>query len=239
MLTSSITAIVYLLAENQAIQARLQKELDEHLGIDDDPVATHEQVKHLSYLSACINEGLRILSTSGLGLPRVVPEGMCFHYSQNMPSLMLIFNVPGGLVVCGRFFPPGSVVGVPSYTIHRDPDIWGNDPDVYRPERWFDTEKSAAMLKTFNPFSVGPRCVVSGWHYMFESQSDLSACVGRNLAMLELMLFAATLFRRYHFVLAEPGKPVRLDSLSINFSRLTFKFIDGNPGRLHPKAAPM
>ncbi|KAJ7095518.1 cytochrome P450 [Mycena epipterygia] len=168
---NSITAIVYLLAANAAVQARLQKELDEYLCIDDDPVATHEQVKYLSYLNACINEGLRILSTSGLGLPRVVPEG--------------------GLAVCGRFFPAGSVVGVPSYTIHRDPDIWGNDPDMYRPERWFDTEKSAAMHKTFNPFSVGPR-----------------ACIGRNLAGLELMLFAATLFRRYHFVLAEPEKPM-------------------------------
>ncbi|KAJ7891685.1 cytochrome P450 [Mycena olivaceomarginata] len=168
---NSITAIIYLLAANPAIQARLQRELDEHLCIDDDPVATHEQVKHLSYLDACINEGLRILSTSGLGLPRVVPQG--------------------GLAVCGRFFPAGSVVGVPSYTIHRDPEIWGIDPDVYRPERWFDPEKSAAMHKTFNPFSVGPR-----------------ACIGRNLARLELMLFAATLFRRYHFVLAEPEKPM-------------------------------
>ncbi|KAJ7258960.1 cytochrome P450 [Mycena rebaudengoi] len=168
---NSTTAIIYLLAANPAVQARLQKELDEHLCIDDDPVATHEQVKNLSYLDACINEGLRILSTSGLGLPRVVPQG--------------------GLAVCGRFFPAGSIVGVPSYTIHRDPDIWGNDPDVYRPERWFDPEKSAAMHKTFNPFSVGPR-----------------ACVGRNLAGLELMLFVATLFRRYHFVLAEPEKPM-------------------------------
>jgi benzoate 4-monooxygenase len=94
----------------------------------------------------------------------VVPEGMNVLYLQNLPFLMLIFDVPGGLAVCGRFFPAGSVVGVPSYTIHRDPDIWGHDPDVYRPERWFDTEKSAAMHKTFNPFSVGPRCVVSGWH---------------------------------------------------------------------------
>ncbi|KAJ7800982.1 cytochrome P450, partial [Mycena olivaceomarginata] len=92
------------------------------------------------YLDACINEGLRILSTSGLGLPRVVPQGMNVHYSQNLPFLKLISDDPGGLAVCGRFFPAGSVVGVPSYTIHRDPEIWGIDPDVYRPERWFDPE---------------------------------------------------------------------------------------------------
>lgn len=42
--------------------------------MDDDPVATSEQVQNLPYLDACIKEGLRILSTIALGLPRVIPE---------------------------------------------------------------------------------------------------------------------------------------------------------------------
>ncbi|KAJ7868673.1 cytochrome P450 monooxygenase [Mycena leptocephala] len=168
--SNSITAIINHLAENPVVQARLQQELDQHW-MNDDPVATSLQVQNLPYLDACIKEGLRIHSTIAIGLPRVIPEG--------------------GLVVCGRFFSAGSVVGVPIYTLHRDPDIWGNDPDVYRPERWFDVEKTTAMHKAFNPFSSGPR-----------------ACVGRNLAALELSLIIATLFRRYHFVLAEPEKPL-------------------------------
>jgi len=168
--SNSVTAIINHLAANPVVQARLQQELDQHW-MDDDPVATSDQVQHFPYLDACIKEGLRIHSTIALGLPRVIPEG--------------------GLIVCGHFFPAGSVVGVPIYTLHRDPDIWGNDPDVYRPERWFDTEKATAMHKAFNPFSLGPR-----------------ACVGRNLAALELSLIIATLVRRYDFVLAEPEKPL-------------------------------
>jgi hypothetical protein len=73
--------------------------------------------------------------------------------------LYIIFLGAGGLVVCDRFFSAGSVVGVPLYTLHHDPDIWGNDPDVYRPERWFDEEKATTMHKAFNPFSTGPRYV--------------------------------------------------------------------------------
>ena len=76
------------------VQQKLQRELDEALGNDDDPVSTFEQVKRLPYLEAVINESLRLHSTSGIGLPRIVPEG--------------------GLTVCGRFFPEGTVLSVPS-----------------------------------------------------------------------------------------------------------------------------
>ena len=96
----------------------------------------YESVKKLEYLEACINESLRLHSTSSMGLPRLVPEG--------------------GLEVCGRFFKGGTVLSVPSYTIHRDPDVWGDDVEVFRPERWFEQEPPA-IQKTFNPFSFGPR----------------------------------------------------------------------------------
>ena len=124
------------MALNPDVQAKLQKELDDALGTDDDPVTTFEQVKRLPYLEAVINEALRIHSTSSLGLPRIVPEG--------------------GLTVCGRRFPQGTVLSVPSYTIHRDGDVWGEDVERFRPERWFECDH-AAIQKTFNPFSFGPR----------------------------------------------------------------------------------
>lgn len=118
------------------MQRKLQQELDEVLGSDDEPVSTYDQVKRLTYLPTVIDEALRIHSTSGVGLPRVVPEG--------------------GMTVCGRFFPEGTVLSVPTYTIHRDEEVWGKDTEVFRPERWFEQDKNAVQ-KTFNPFSFGPR----------------------------------------------------------------------------------
>ncbi len=105
---------------------------------EENPIATFEQVKRLPYLEVVINETLRIHSTAGLGLPRLVPEG--------------------GLTVCGRFFQEGTVLSVPTYTIHRDREVWGEDPDAFRPERWFERDKTLVQ-KTFNPFSFGPRLV--------------------------------------------------------------------------------
>ena len=135
---SSSCAITYYLALNPNAQAKLQAELDEALGHEDDPIASSEIVKRLSYLEAVINEALRLHSTSSMGLPRIAPEG--------------------GLRVSGKFFPEGTILSVPSYTIHRDPEIWGNDVDAFRPERWFEQDQ-AGIQKTFNPFSYGPRSV--------------------------------------------------------------------------------
>ncbi|KAI0945650.1 hypothetical protein AcW1_001822 [Taiwanofungus camphoratus] len=166
--SNSSCAITYHLAANPLVQQRLQRELDEALGSDDDPVSTFEQVKRLPYLEAVINEALRVHSTSGIGLPRVVPEG--------------------GLTVCGQFFPEGTILSVPTYTVHRDVEVWGVDADVFRPERWEERDKNA-LQQAFNPFSFGPR-----------------SCVGRNLASMELLIIISSILRRYHFVLEEPGK---------------------------------
>ncbi|KAF7325708.1 Cytochrome P450 monooxygenase [Mycena kentingensis (nom. inval.)] len=167
--SNSTCAIIYYLASNPTVQEKLHKELDEQLGTEDERVATGLQVKRLPYLDACIDEALRLHSTSALGLPRVVPDE--------------------GLTINNHYFAPGTVLSVPSYTIHRDPAVWGPDVEAYRPERWFEEDKKDAMAKTFNPFSVGPR-----------------ACVGRNLASLELQIIVASIMRRFHFVLEFPDQ---------------------------------
>ncbi len=158
------------MAGNRHAQDNLHKELDEQLGTEDETVATEKQVKRLPYLDACINEGLRLHSTSSLGLPRVVPEG--------------------GLTVMEKYFPAGTVLSVPSYTIHRDEGIWGDDVESYSPERWFERDP-ADIQKTFNPFSTGPR-----------------ACIGRNLAFLELQIIIGSIMRRYDLVLEDEGQKV-------------------------------
>jgi cytochrome P450 len=138
---SSSCAITYYLAKNPECQRKLQAELDEALGPLDpgeDAATSFETVKKLPYLDAVINEGLRCHTTSGIGLPRIVPDG-----------------VP--MTVAGQTFPPGTVLSVPSYTIHRDPGVWGDDVEEFRPERWFEKARQDDMQRTFNPFSYGPR----------------------------------------------------------------------------------
>nr|ASN66816.1 Cyp53C10 [Phaffia rhodozyma] len=162
--SNSSCAIFYYLATNPSTLEKLQQELDEAL-FNLDPsspsVPTYDDVKSLPYLEAVINEALRIHCTSGIGLPRVVPEG--------------------GAIVSGTFFKQGTVLSVPTYTVHRDPDIWGDDIEAFRPERWYELDK-ATMHSAFMPFSTGPR-----------------GCVGKNLAATELLLIVSSLAWRYNF----------------------------------------
>ena len=144
-------------------------------------------MKNLPYLNAVIKEGLRIHSTSGIGLPRVVPEG--------------------GMKIQNRFFEQGTVLSVPSYTIHRDVEVWGEDASVFRPERWFERADDA-MQTAFNPFSYGPRFVPcdklpwGGYLSLFaglvldETLPSWTSWLLSHLSFVDLILFWNTLISR-------------------------------------------
>lgn len=173
---NSLSALSYHLATHPEVQRKLQAELDLHIPIESsqetedeadtllppsDGVVEYEKIKNLPYLNACVKEALRLHSTVGTGLPRVVPSGKTFSFG-------------------GETFKAGSIISVPSFTTNRS-SVWGSDAEEFRPERWLE-EGSGSFNKYFVPFSVGPR-----------------ACVGRNLATMDMMLVAATIFRRYEF----------------------------------------
>ncbi|TCD69097.1 hypothetical protein EIP91_008739 [Steccherinum ochraceum] len=172
--SNSTCGIVFYLAKDQARQSLLQRELDTALGAPtgsgdfNEYGKLYDKVKHLPYLSAAIEEGLRMYTAVGVGFPRIAP--------------------PGGLTILGHTLPEGTVVSVPLYSLHKDPDIWGPDADKFLPERWLGDDK-ATWRKAFAPFQVGPR-----------------ACIGRNLAYMELFTLVATMFHRYHFVLEDPNQ---------------------------------
>lgn len=118
----------------------------------------------------------------------VIQETLRIHSTS---SLGLPRQVPvGGAEVAGRFFPQGVVLSVPAYTMHHSKEIWGPDADEFRPERW--EKVTEAQKAAFIPFSYGPR-----------------ACVGRNVAEMELALIVATVFRRYEFELRQEGMETR------------------------------
>ncbi|KAK4864791.1 hypothetical protein LT330_001414 [Penicillium expansum] len=145
---------------------RLQEELDQVID-PESKIASYSEIKDLPFLRRCIDEAMRLHSTSAIGLPRLVADN----------SLGVDFD--------GFHFPPGTVLSVPSYTIHHMKDIWGDDVEEFKPDRWLNL--TTRQKTAFNPFSYGPR-----------------ACVGQNVATMELQLIIGTLFHRYEFALYQP-----------------------------------
>lgn len=173
--SNSSCALLFHVARTPGVLAKLQAELDAAIP-DSVAVPTFDTVRDLPYLQAVINEALRIHSTSGIGLPRQVPD-----------------DSPG-VDLAGYHFPPGTVLSVPNYTMHHSAEIWGPDADEFRPERWTEGEGglTARQKNAFNPFSYGPR-----------------ACVGRNVAEMEMKLIAATWARRYDVFLRQDDMETR------------------------------
>ncbi|GAA5959277.1 hypothetical protein JCM3765_005130 [Sporobolomyces pararoseus] len=168
--SNSSCAILFQIVSTPHAYKKLQQELDEAFaGKGISGVLDYDDVKALPYLGACINEALRRHSTSGIGLPRIMMEET---------------------EVLGHVFPKGTVLSVPSYSIHWMTEYWGPDAAEYKPERWLESEeKSRQLEKQLNIFSYGPR-----------------SCVGRNVAMIELFCFMATLIYRYDFKLVDPNQ---------------------------------
>jgi cytochrome P450 len=125
----------------------------------------------LPYLDACIKETFRIHPSTGFMMERIVPAG--------------------GALIDGSFVPEGTIVCCSSWVIHRHKPTYGDDIEVFRPERWL--EAGAAQRKNMEQFLCP---------FGFESR----LCLGREIGLFEVFKIGATLFSRYNvrFVVHEP-----------------------------------
>ena len=58
--------------------------------------------------------------------------------------------------------------------MQRNPDLWGDDADIFDPGRWLDPKRLSRITNNplmFVPFSAGPR-IVSLIVYFFNSSSE-------------------------------------------------------------------
>lgn len=96
-------------------------------------------------------------------------------------------------IIDGETIPPGVTVSAQVWTLHRDENLFRH-ADQYIPERWLaededTTAQERQNLKDFvQPFSQGPR-----------------ACIGRNLAYMELSICIASLVLAFEWRLPAAG----------------------------------
>ncbi|KAH8824004.1 cytochrome P450 [Flagelloscypha sp. PMI_526] len=117
---------------------------------------------------------------------------------------------PGGFVAHGQHFVEGTTLSVPSKMLNHDATIWGEDVKVFWPERWLeeDSKEKTERESAFRPFSLGPR-----------------ACIGRNLAMLEMSIIMGNLFHRYDFVLDQEKMQDGWDGAETLIARLGYCWV--------------
>lgn len=95
-------------------------------------------------------------------------------------SLGLPRKVVEDTVIAGHAVKGGTTVSVPTWSLHHNESLFP-DADSFIPERWLEDDIEN-LKKYVMPFSQGPR-----------------ACLGRNLAFVEMLIIVSTLVRRYDF----------------------------------------
>ena len=163
----SLAAVFYYLLKNPRCYQKLMQELDGALEsgtIEARPsgITTWAESQKLPYLDACIKEAFRLHPAAGLIIERIVPKQ--------------------GAEICGEVIPGGTIVGCNAWVIHRRAEVFGEDAEIYRPERWLEADPDVRrkMEGSMLHFGMGAR-----------------TCIGKNISLLEIYKLVPSFLRRF------------------------------------------
>jgi cytochrome P450 len=139
------------LITNPTAYSALQREIQGAASTTSSPIKWSE-LQSLSYLRAVVREGMRVWPpVGGLGF-KIVP--------------------PGGDMINGFHIPGGTQIGQAFHGIGRSKAVWGEDADMFRPERWLNLDEDELRKMTDavdTHFGAGK-----------------FSCLGKPLALMEL-----------------------------------------------------
>ena len=162
----TLTALFYYLLKNPSCYAKLQNEVDTQLPSRDPSSLKCDvefaQAQKLPYMTACIQETFRMHPASAVLLERVVP--------------------PAGASIAGEHIAGGTVVGVSSWAVHHNKDVFGQDVNEFRPERWLDASEEQVRLMERSMLHFG-----AGNHL----------CLGKNISAREMYKVVPSLMRTF------------------------------------------
>ncbi|KAL2834623.1 cytochrome P450 [Aspergillus pseudoustus] len=166
----SLRAMLYYIVKNPQVYHKIQREIDEADKRKQlSKCVSYDECLKLPYLQATMKEAMRLHPGVGFPLERFVP--------------------PGGAEICGHRLPGGTNVSISAPVIHHNKDIYGEDADSFRPERWLEASPEAlkAMDRYFLAFGYGAR-----------------TCIGKNISIMEMGKFVPQLLRHFKITWASP-----------------------------------
>lgn len=101
----------------------------------------------------------------------------------------------GGEHINGLFVPEGTEIGQAYLAIGRSKSIWGEDADVFRPERWIgrDAMEQAKMNGAIDSHFGGGKF----------------SCLGKPIALMELHKSVFEIMKRFDMSVINPDKPMK------------------------------
>ncbi|EAW13417.1 cytochrome P450 [Aspergillus clavatus NRRL 1] len=185
---SLLSSTFFYLARHPNVWTKLRHAIVEEFGDSENPrnEITQTKLKDIPYLRYVLNEVLRL--------------------NPPVPANFRVANKDTSLPVGGGpdkkspvYVPKGTVVTYSVYAMHRRTDLYGQDADQFRPERW---EENGRRGWEYLPFNGGPRI-----------------CLGQQYALTEASYTVVKLLQRFDTIEnADPGLlvPIQLSNLTMS-----------------------
>jgi cytochrome P450 / NADPH-cytochrome P450 reductase len=160
---------LYLLLRNPGALQRARALVDEVLGSEDPRI---DDLARLRYIEQILQETLRLW-----------PTAPAFAVAPREPT-----------TIAGRYpVTPQDTLLVLIPTLHRDPKVWGEDPETFRPERFAPQAAEKLPSNAWKPFGNGVR-----------------SCIGRGFALQEAHLALAMILQRFDLTEVDPGYKLKV-----------------------------
>ncbi|KAF2666532.1 putative cytochrome P450 [Microthyrium microscopicum] len=170
---TTFQAMFYYIMSTPRVYSRMITEVDTatKAGKLSLPVPQYDEVvENCPYYVACVRESMRLCPAA----PNIFPR----------------FVSAPGIDLFGKFAPPGTEITCNPYFLHRDKNLYGEDAEEFKPERWLENEKRTRELLKYNfAFGYGPRI-----------------CLGKDIALVELFKGPLHFFRMFDAELVDEKK---------------------------------
>ncbi|WP_299744594.1 bifunctional cytochrome P450/NADPH--P450 reductase [Rossellomorea sp. y25] len=186
---------IYYLMNNPDKLKKAQQEVDEVLGGD---IPDYKQVKKLKYVRMVLNEALRLWPTA--------------------PAFSV--HAKDDTTLNGQYkVKKDDVFTLIIPELHRDPSVWGDDVESFRPERFEDP--SAIPYHAYKPFGNGQR-----------------ACIGQQFALHEATLVLGMVLQHFDLIDHKEYQLEVKETLTLKPDGFTMRVSPRKPGMSFTNASP-
>ncbi|KAI0868246.1 cytochrome P450 alkane hydroxylase [Hypoxylon argillaceum] len=189
----------FLLVRHPRVLDKLRSEINT-LPLNEEET-TRADLRNLNYLQNILKETLRLYPS--------VPVN-----SRTSAKTTILPTGGGPDRKAPVLIPKGTAVAYSVYTLHRRPDLYGMDAELFRPERWDEDLPLFQDQTTRNygylPFSGGPR-----------------VCLGMDFALTEAAYVITRIFQRYPKIKLPEGEKVELIGVEKQVTTLVLQIAEG------------
>src|ERR1700733_9957796 len=172
-----LSCTLYALLKHPDVLKKAYEEVDRVLGPDIDARPSYQQVTQLTYITQILKEALRLWPPApAYGISPLADETIGGKYRLKKNTFITVLVL----------------------ALHRDPSVWGPNPDLFDPENFSREAEAARPVNAWKPFGNGQR-----------------ACIGRGFAMHEAALAIGMILQRFKLIDVNRYQMVLKETLTI------------------------